>query len=201
MTVQRLSQRSRIHLLQAASIPLSAAILLTQPVLVGRTHEFLELIGMALIILCVAGRLWSILYIGSKKNRELVTTGPYSITRNPLYLFSTVGAIGIGLVIGSIAAALILGLLAYGILIATANKESKHLESIFGAEYIAYARRTPLFLPRPVLYRDSAEVAFSPQALKRTFMDGLVFLLAFPAIEAVEHLQGDGIIPILMRIL
>jgi protein-S-isoprenylcysteine O-methyltransferase Ste14 len=194
------SQRSRIHLLQAGSILLAAPVLLTQPVLVGPTHEFIEMSGVGLVLICIAGRMWSSLYIGARKNRALVTSGPYSITRNPLYLFSTVGAVGIGLMFGSISAALGLGVLAAVVLLATANKEAEHLRRIFGAEYESYAARTPLFWPKLSLYHDTAEVAFSPKALKRTFIDGLLFLAVFPAIEAIEHLQTDGVLPVLAHI-
>ena len=115
MRLMPVNQRARIHLLQAGCVVLAAAFMLTQPVFVGRAHELIEMTGIGLVIICIAGRMWSCLYIGSRKNRELVTTGPYSITRNPLYLFSTIGAAGIGLMFGSIAATLGLGLLAYGI--------------------------------------------------------------------------------------
>ena len=138
-------QRPRIHLLQAGGVLIATAILLTQPLLAGQTHEFIEMAGLGLVLVCIAGRMWSALYIGSKKNRELVTAGPYSITRNPLYLFSTVGAVGVGLMFGSVAAALGLGLVAYFILIATANKESEHLRTLFGPRYEDYASATPLF--------------------------------------------------------
>jgi protein-S-isoprenylcysteine O-methyltransferase Ste14 len=199
-TIPRLRQRPRIHLLQMGGVLFCAAALLTQPLLAGHIHEILELVGMSLIVACVAGRLWSTLYIGSKKNRQLVTTGPYSITRNPLYFFSTVGAIGVGLVFGSIAVAAILGLLTFRILMAMANKESERLRAIFGAEFEVYARHTPAFWPKLSLYRDTAEAAFSPVALRRTFMDVLPMLLVFPALETLEHLQSAGTIPILFRI-
>jgi len=198
---RRFSQRSRICLLRVGSVLLVAVILLTHPLLVGRVHEFLEMIGATLAVVCIAGRLWSSLYIGSRKNRELVTTGPYSMTRNPLYFCSTLGAVGIGLMFGSVTAALVLGFVTCGILIATANKESEHLRAIFGADYDLYVRRTPLFWPKPSLYRDTQEVTFSPKALKRTFLDGMLFVLVFPAIEVIEHLQSNGLMPILMRVL
>jgi protein-S-isoprenylcysteine O-methyltransferase Ste14 len=200
MRAQRFSQRSRIHLLQAGSVLLVAVILLTQPLLVGRVHTFIEMVGVTLAIVCIAGRLWSCLYIGSRKNRELVTTGPYSITRNPLYFFSTVGAVGVGLMFSSITAALVLGFVIYRALIATANKEREHLRAIFGAPYEVYERQTPLFWPKPTLYRDTQEVTFSPKALKRTFLDGMLFVLVFPVIEMIEHLHSNGLIPILMRV-
>jgi protein-S-isoprenylcysteine O-methyltransferase Ste14 len=200
MSFSPVHQRTRIHVLQAAGVLIAAAILLTQPMITGPIHEFVELTGIALVILCIAGRVWSSLYIGSKKNRELVTAGPYSITRNPLYLFSTIGAVGIGMMFGSVVASVGLGLLAYGVLITTAHREAEDLRTIFGARYEAYARETPLFWPKLSLYRDTEEIAFSPKALRRTFVDGLLFLAAFPIIEAIEHLQADGFLPVLARI-
>ena len=200
MTSLPVHQRTRIHVLQAAGVFIASAILLTQPLVTGPVHQFVELTGVALVILCIAGRVWSSLYIGAKKNRELVTSGPYSITRNPLYLFSTIGAVGIGLMFGSVVAAAGLGLVAHGVLVGTAKREAEHLRTIFGPRYEAYSRETPLFWPKLSLYRDPEEIAFSPKALRRTFVDGLLFLAAFPIIEGVEHLQADGVLPILARI-
>lgn len=200
MTSLPVRQRPRIHLLQAGGALLAATILVTEPILAGGAHEIIEMAGLGLVLVCIAGRMWSTLYIGSRKNRALVTAGPYSITRNPLYLFSSIGAVGIGLMFGSVAAALGLGLVACFILIATANKEAEHLRAIFGPRYDDYARVTPLFWPKLSLYRDTEQMAFDPKALKRTFIDGLLFLAAFPAIEAVEHLQANGVLPILARV-
>jgi protein-S-isoprenylcysteine O-methyltransferase Ste14 len=201
MTALRVNQRARIHALQAGGIVLAAAVLLTQPVLAGRAHEFIEMAGLGLVALCIAGRMWSSLYIGARKNRELVTYGPYSITRNPLYFFSMIGAVGLGLIYGSVAAALGLGLIVYGIFTVTAKKEARHLRAVFGARYDAYARQTPFFWPNIFRYRDPSEIAFSPKALRRTFADSLLFLAAFPAIEAIEHLQAQGTLPILLRLI
>ena len=60
-------------------------------------HEALELAGVALIGVAILGRTWSSLYIGGRKNSVLVQYGPYSLMRNPLYTFSFIGALGIGL--------------------------------------------------------------------------------------------------------
>jgi protein-S-isoprenylcysteine O-methyltransferase Ste14 len=201
MHIRHVSQRVRIHLLQAVGLAFATAFLLAQPVLVGPAHELVEMVGFCLVLFCLGGRMWSILYIGSRKNRELVTSGPYSVTRNPLYFASTIGAVGIGLIYGSVVIALLLGLLAYGILLRAATKEAEHLKTTFGgARSDAYAKHTPLFWPNLSRYRDEAEVAFSTSALRQTFLDGLFFLAAFPALEVTERLQADGVLPVLMRI-
>jgi protein-S-isoprenylcysteine O-methyltransferase Ste14 len=69
-------------------------------------HEVIEWIGIALIVFCIIGRTWTSLYIGGRKNNKLVQYGPYSISRNPLYLFTFIGAAGMGAQLGSLSLAL-----------------------------------------------------------------------------------------------
>ncbi|MEG0818380.1 MAG: isoprenylcysteine carboxylmethyltransferase family protein, partial [Brevundimonas sp.] len=65
-------------------------------------HEGLEAFGLALIAVCIVGRAWCSLYIGGRKKAEIVNRGPYSISRNPLYIFSFMGAFGVGAQTGSL---------------------------------------------------------------------------------------------------
>ncbi len=201
MRLEPVRQRTRIQIVQTGAIALLPAFFLTGPAWQGAAHEFIEIAGICLVFFCIIGRMWSILYVGSKKNHELVTVGPYSITRNPLYFFSTIGAIGIGLMYGSLLVSLLLGLLTYAVLITTASKEAAYLATVFGAEHERYARQTPLFWPDISLYREGPETHFSPKALKRTLLDGMLFLAAFPIIETIEYIQAEGYLPILMRLI
>ena len=194
------NQRLRIRTLQVLALLLAVPFLTMNPWLAGDGHEFFEMLGLLLVLACMMGRMWSILYIGSKKNHELVMDGPYSMTRNPLYFFSMLGAAGIGLFVGSLVLTLVLGLAVYVVLLLTARSEARHLEELFGARYRDYARATPMFWPKPSLYREPRDVTFSPAALRRTFLDGLVFLAAFPAIEFVEYLQEIGTLPVLFSL-
>ena len=54
-----------------------------------------ELAGFAAVMTAVLGRVWCALYIAGRKNAELCQDGPYSFVRNPLYVFSFVGAVGV----------------------------------------------------------------------------------------------------------
>lgn len=54
--------------------------------------------------------------------------------------------------------------------------------------------------PKPSLYREPERASFSPQALRRTFLDGLIFLLIFPVIELIEHAQATGHLPVLLTL-
>jgi protein-S-isoprenylcysteine O-methyltransferase Ste14 len=189
-------QRKRLIFVRVAAVLAVLLLFLAKPALTegSESHEALEFFGFCLVLVCVAGRLWSILYVGGKKNEELVSTGPFSMSQNPLYFFSTVGAVGIGLLYGSAFAALALGLASFLIFRVTARKEAEYLLGKFGPVYLAYIKRTPRFWPNPLLYRDNDELQFSTRALKRTFYDGLYFLAIFPAIELVEYLRETGML-------
>jgi protein-S-isoprenylcysteine O-methyltransferase Ste14 len=201
MTHLPVNQRCRIRILQLGALLLAVPVFTTNPGFHGDGSDAVETIGVALVLLCVVGRMWSVLYIGSKKNRELVTAGPYSVTRNPLYFFSMIGAVGVGLFVGSLVLAFILGGAAFFVLVVTAGREAKHLEALFGERYRDYAQKTPMFWPSPLLYRDAEEVAFSPAALRRTFLDGLVFITVLPLIEVIEYLRDAGYPPVLFSLL
>ena len=151
--------------------------------------------GLCLIIAAVIGRLWATLYIGWRKNATLITSGPYSITRNPLYVFSIVGAAGIGLVFGSLVIAGVLSVCIAVLLAFKARDEAAMLGARFGATYQAYAARVPLLWPRRSLYQDTDAPSFQPRALHRALRDGLLFLLAAPAAELVAYAKKIELLP------
>ncbi|WP_159586803.1 methyltransferase family protein [Chelativorans xinjiangense] len=164
------------------------------------SHELLEAYGLALILIGIGGRLWSILYIGGRKSAEVVSTGPYSVTRNPLYFFSTLAAAGVGAQTGSfVVTALAAGvcMMAFHIV---ALREERHLKAVLGEPYRAYLESVPRFLPNPRLFRDREEVTFRPRILNRTLVDGLAFFAALPFFELIERGQEMGLIPILFRL-
>ncbi len=72
----------------------------------------------------------------------VVTSGPYRVTRNPMYLGLTVAYLGAGLVLGSwwpLAGLPVIVLLVDRLVIA---REETYLRSRFGADYAAFCRRT-----------------------------------------------------------
>jgi len=191
-------QHKRLIVVQVAAVLAIAPLLFAKPFFVegSEGHEYIETLGISFVLVCFLGRLWSILYVGGRKNEELVTIGPFSMSRNPLYFFSTVGAAGIGLMYGSVLVAAALALVSYLVFRVTARKEAEFLFGKFGPAYSAYAERTPPFWPNPLLFHDQSERRFSTKALRRTFTDGLYFLALFPVIETVEQLRISGVLPV-----
>lgn len=164
------------------------------------THERIEWVGLVLIFAGIGGRLWSILYIGGRKSLEVVTGGPYSITRNPLYFFSSVAAGGAGAQMGSYIAAVGLALMCAIVFQIVIRREEDYLSDKMGATYLAYLDHVPRFVPNPFLYRDETEVTVRTRTLRLTFLDGLMFFTAIPFFELIEKAQMDGVIAVLFRL-
>ena len=85
----------------------------------------------------------------SRDVQRLVTYGVFAWMRNPLYVGNLL--IWLGFVIGSgvlwfVPVALVLFAVEYSLIV---RYEEGVLESIFGAEYVEYKRRTPRWLSRP----------------------------------------------------
>ncbi|MER8813355.1 isoprenylcysteine carboxylmethyltransferase family protein [Mesorhizobium sp. M0220] len=194
-------QHMRRMVLAVLIMVMFAALLFGQSVFPPDTpvHETIEMVGVVLIFLGIVGRLWSTLYIGGRKSSEVVTGGPYSITRNPLYLFSTLAAAGVGAQIGSIAATIGFGALCAGAFYIVILREEKFLKEVLGAPYQAYLAKVPRFFPKLSLYQEGETGSFKPRLLRTTLLDGLVFLLALPAFELIDGAQQSGILPVLFR--
>ena len=82
-----------------------------------------------------------------RKNAELTTTGPYSYTRNPLYLGSMLIAFGFGAAAGSWVLLVLLAGLFLAIYLPTIQSEEAYLRTVF-AGFDEYMRRVPRLLPR-----------------------------------------------------
>lgn len=149
-------------------------------------------VGLAMIGIAIIGRAWCSLYIGGRKAAEIVDRGPYSVTRNPLYVFSFIAALGMGLQTGSLVLAGMFLLIAVGVFFATVKKEEAWLEARFGEVYSEYRRRTPRFWPRFSPWRDLETLQIRPDRFVMTLKDGSVFLLAVPIFALVGWLQSNG---------
>lgn len=185
-------QRIRKVAVLVALVGLVGLALVTQSIggADGEWHERVEATGFLAMIVSIVGRAWCSLYIGGRKKAEIVDRGPYSITRNPLYVFSYLGAFGIGAQSGSVTIGLGFVLAAMAVFYLTVRREEAFLEREFGAVYVAYKARTPRFWPRFSLWRDEEQLTIRPTLFVTTIRDGLVFLLAVPVFELIDAGQA-----------
>jgi protein-S-isoprenylcysteine O-methyltransferase Ste14 len=99
---------------------------------------------LSVYVLLWLGRAFSIM----AQARKLVTAGPYSIVRHPLYLCEEIAVLGIALSHISIEAVLIL-IVQWLFQLRRMTNEEKVLRASF-PEYDAYAKQTPKVIPRLV---------------------------------------------------
>jgi protein-S-isoprenylcysteine O-methyltransferase Ste14 len=174
------------------------ALLLTEKMYADRLiGNLLPMAGLVLIGVAMVGRLWCSLYIGGRKNSELVTEGPYSMTRNPLYFFSLLGFVGIGFCTRSISFSV--SVLAFFVLVypSVIASEEAFLRVRFGAAFEAYCARTPRFFPSVARYRASDVCEVRIQQFRRTAGDVIWFVWLAGIVALVEALRPMLVQPLL----
>lgn len=196
-------QRKRKQVMRAGVAIWVLLLLVTQSrwrVQAPQLYALVEGLGLALIFVCILGRTWCTLYIGGHKKRALITEGPYSIVRNPLYVFTSIGAAGIGAQSGSVVIAMLSAAASLATFHAVTRHEEAFLATAFPAEFAAYAAHVPRFWPRLSAWRDAEELLVKPYLVRRTFLDACLFLLAVPVAGLVDWLQRLGYLPVLLHL-
>ena len=156
-------------------------------ILPGRTSASNWIVGFVLIAIGEAIRLAGVAAAGTVTRRRsrtvqrLVTYGIFSWMRNPLYVGNFMIWMGFTVISGVlwfIPVAIVLFAIEYTLIV---RYEEGVLESIFGAEYLAYKSRTPRWIPSPPAVRERGEFHWG-EAWKSelsTFMQYAVLTAAF----------------------
>lgn len=118
--------------------------------------------GLPLSVCGLALRAWAAGHLA--KDKRLAQSGPYSFTRNPLYLGTLITAIGLAAAARSIGLALLFAALFALVYLPAIELEEQHLTAIL-PEYRAFAERVPLLLPS--WPRDFGRDSFSPALYKK----------------------------------
>lgn len=192
-------RKLRINLLRLAFIPIVFIIIFVRPAWsLGSTTAFLmEFSGYIFLLAGLAIRIWCIFYIGSRKSKEIVAEGPYSICRNPLYVGSFLLAIGVGLCFENLLVLILVPAIIIPVHIITARMEEMHLESKFGERYSLYKQKVPRFWPRFSNYHSPAMIEVNVHSLLRIIIDTAGVLLLPQIEDLLELLHDSGSIPIL----
>jgi protein-S-isoprenylcysteine O-methyltransferase Ste14 len=151
----------------------------------------LFLFGVILVGIAGMGRMWCSLYIAGYKNRKLVTVGPYSIMRNPLYFFSMIGLLGVGFLTETITFPLVLITLFAIYYPAIIEREERDLESIFGEEYRKYREKVPTFFPSPSLYKDPSEYVVKPSIFRNHLLSAIWFVWSIGVVYFLQTLRDS----------
>jgi protein-S-isoprenylcysteine O-methyltransferase Ste14 len=134
----------RLRATFAIYLALLAATPIVGPKEVALGWSYLAAImGFICVAVACLGRIWCSLFIAGHKDEVLVTTGPYAHCRHPLYSFSIVGALGLGLASRSPLLGACVVLLIAGLVIYAASCEEQFLADAFPEEFKAYVAATP----------------------------------------------------------
>jgi protein-S-isoprenylcysteine O-methyltransferase Ste14 len=199
---RRLVRKHRIFLSRIFAAAIVVLILISQSRWenIGLWSIAFFIIGVTLIGIAIAGRLWCSLYISGYKNDTLITTGPYSLCRNPLYFFSLIGAAGVGLSTETllIPAIIVLFFMLYYLLVIKA--EQKKLADIHKEAFTEYCKRTPAFFPSLKLLNEPAEYIVKPKLFRKAALDAMWFVWLLGIVELAETLHDMGLLPIVLKL-
>jgi len=176
-------------------VPLALALL----VLPGRVppSAVLTAVGVALVALGEAVRLWSVRQIGvisrtrSGRVGPLVASGPFALVRNPLYLGNLALWIGFAvsarLIWFAPVVALVLGLEYHAIV----RWEERQLDAQFGDRYRQYLARVSRWIP--TRRAPAIEAASAPYSWRATFFSERGTLIAIATGYLLLWIKSQGL--------
>jgi protein-S-isoprenylcysteine O-methyltransferase Ste14 len=122
------------------------------------TMHLALVIGVSFILLGYAATLWTYSVMGSSwrlgvdphEKNKLVTSGPFSAVRHPIYVFQMIMLIGVFLLLPTALSLAILIIHFVCVMIKTHDEEA-YLETIYGNDYRNYKARTGRLFPKAVI--------------------------------------------------
>jgi protein-S-isoprenylcysteine O-methyltransferase Ste14 len=156
--------------------------------------------GCLMVGVATVGRIWCALYIAGYKTNTLITVGPYSLCRNPLYFFSMVGATGVALCTQSLT---LVGVVLLGFAVfysLTIKAEENDMRKTFGETYEQYVATVPRFFPSFSHFQEPESYTVRAKYFKREAFDAFWFVVAIGLLEFIEVLVDRGIIPHLFHL-
>ena len=169
------------------------AVALTDPALQGTSAGLLlYALGALAIPGAALGRFWCYVYNSGKRDRVVITQGPYSVCRNPIYLCSILAAVGLGLLAQSLLLATAFGVLVTCFYLHIIAGEEAKMSFLHGSTYERYLASTQRMLPA-LDQLDPGEVERLPGAKLASKLPKLAALgLAFPLVELANRI-GVGL--------
>lgn len=197
------SERNRKLISRVYCLCAAGAILATKSSWEGNSlvDELLFVAGVMLAAAGCLGRIWCNLFVVGYKNRELITVGPYSICRNPLYFFSAVGLLGVGLTTCTVTIPFALAASFAVYYPRIIQQEERRLKLLHGERFEVYCGSTPAFFPRWTLLQEPSLYVVHAKAFRRTLNDAIWFLWILGFIHTIGHLHTSGSLPSVLAIL
>ncbi len=151
--------------------------------------ELAWLAGLLLIAAAALGRIWCSAFIAGHKDEQLVTWGPYSLCRHPLYALSMLAGVGIGLATRSVILLLSTVLLVVVLHVRAAHREDRLLLARHGDAFRRYAAQVPSLLPRRWRADTPASATVNFGLFWKSFLDAGSLFALYAAISVCDVLQ------------
>lgn len=195
-----------VSLVEAARIPVSrvAAAVMVGLLLLAVPRDIpdeletlLRMAGLVLAGVGAFGRLWCSVYIGGRKTHELVMDGPYALCRNPLYLFSLIGALGVAMTAHSVTIFLLVGIFFSLYYPGVIHSEESKLQALHGRSFEHYCASTPSFFPRRFGSLSETPRTVDVRLFRKHMAEAIWFILAVAVIAGLDVLHARHALPAL----
>ncbi len=157
--------------------------------------QLASIAGLLLMTGAALGRVWTSMFIAGHKEERLVTAGPYSLCRHPLYALSLVGGLGVGLASRSAVILLITLALLVLLHLHAMRIEEQTLRARYGEEFRGYCEEVPLLMPRSLAARTPNEVHINVRLYWKAFLDAGSFIALYAVIAALDGLRAANRLP------
>jgi len=196
-------EKLRIHATQAFTVLLFLILFFTSSAWEEKSPVvtiILFFLGAVLVGIASMGRLWCSIYIAGYKTDRLIKEGPYSICRNPLYFFSFIGALGVGMATESFLIPFLIMItftIYYPMVIKSEEAEmlKKH-----GKEYEAYLGLVPSFFPHISKLKEPDSYITKPIIFRKHIFSALWFVWLLGILELIEGFHELHVLPVIFRI-
>jgi len=163
-------------------------------------EKSLFILGLGIASIGASGRTWATSYISGHKLKRLITTGPYSLCRNPLYFFSMLLGIGFGFCTETFTMPVLVTVVLTFLYYFQIRNEERRLQRAFGSQFESYTAAVPRFFPSRRHFSEPDEITISPRLLKQGLFGIAFLLLLIGVLEFLRGLHQTGMLPTLFRI-
>ncbi|MBL6826580.1 MAG: isoprenylcysteine carboxylmethyltransferase family protein [Candidatus Marinimicrobia bacterium] len=148
----------------------------------------MSILGFIMVVFGSFGRIWASLYIEGNKTKNLITAGPFSMVRNPLYFFSLIMLIGFSLALKAIYLPLALLLIFVLFHVPTIANEERKLRKNHGDKFESYMKSTPRLIPNIFKYNRPAseeKVLVNISRINSVLIEVIGYLFLYTVIDII----------------
>jgi protein-S-isoprenylcysteine O-methyltransferase Ste14 len=159
-------------------LPLVALAAFSPPLAPQGSWASLAIRSLACMLFLAGGacRFWAMLYIGGRKGLVVVSGGPYSLMRNPLYGGTFLMTLSLVVFLENLTSIVGYGLIAAFYLCSTIPSEERRLAFKLGATYRDYCRQVPRWWPKLSGFRSGRRIPVDIHCLALEARRALVWM-------------------------